>query len=218
MLRNLTARRVVQRGFTGQTPLMKSVALTSTTILTLALSLFALTAGCSSPSDDSAPTDPAAEEQNLTKSDAGAAAAGKPWPEDGDALVAWSIGGGFGPQAPEGSECEASVFEYKVLIDEKMLKSQRCVGNDDGSPYRLVNAEKSLTNAQLTKILRAAKELKVVKGDACGADKPLLAVLVSSRSQGLMTYTDSFYGCLEGDRVFVDNIDELIRVLSEIAT
>ena len=48
---------------------------------------------------------------------------------------------------------------------------------------------------------------------ACGTDKPLQPVAVTTPA-GDKTYTDSFYQCRGGSRVYVNNIGELFNSLS----
>ena len=60
-------------------------------------------------------------------------------------------------------------------------------------------------------------EVKISTRELCGADKPMLTLKVTSASQGEKTYTDSFYSCLGGDRVFVDDIDSAFSALRELS-
>jgi hypothetical protein len=58
--------------------------------------------------------------------------------------------------------------------------------------------------------------VKISHEEICGADKPMLNIHVTSRSQGTKTYTDSFYSCMDGDRTFVDNIDEVFSAFRTV--
>jgi len=58
--------------------------------------------------------------------------------------------------------------------------------------------------------------LTVTTGTDCGADKPILRVQVTT-PQGTTEYMDSFYECMGGDNIYVDNIDGVFTVLRQLA-
>jgi hypothetical protein len=80
-----------------------------------------------------------------------------------------------------------------------------------------VSGSKTLTASQLKKVDAAMKQVKVTNEDICGADKPLLNISVTSASKGTVEYTDSFYACMGGERLYVDNIDGVFGAFRDLA-
>ncbi len=84
------------------------------------------------------------------------------------------------------------------------------------SPLKVVRGERVLDAAALASIDLAMNDVGVAGQAMCGADKPLLALDVTSASQGTKRYADGFYACLGGDAVYVDRIDGVFAVLAQL--
>lgn len=79
-----------------------------------------------------------------------------------------------------------------------------------------VSGSRVLTARELAKVDAAMGAVTVSAGELCGADKPLLAIEVTSASQGTKTFFDDFYSCMDFGRTYVTNIDAVFSVLREL--
>lgn len=131
------------------------------------------------------------------------------WPSDRTKLVAETKGGGFTPPPPPGSTCAIGAAKYTLDLATKTLSWEVCDFADWNTPLTKVTGSRPATASDISKLNGAMRTVKVSHDDICGADKPMLEIHVTSRSQGTKTYSDSFYSCMDGDRTYVDNIDEV---------
>jgi hypothetical protein len=139
------------------------------------------------------------------------------WPADRTQLVAQTNGGGFTPPPAPGSTCAIGAAKYTLDIASKNLTWETCKFVDWQTPMHSVSGSKTLTASQLKKVDAAMKQVKVTNEDICGADKPLLNISVTSASKGTVEYTDSFYACMGGERLYVDNIDGVFGAFRDLA-
>jgi hypothetical protein len=195
---------------------MKSLVAAAAAVIALS---FVCLAGCSSSTDDAADEKSSAQEGELKKRRNQSNAAKPVVPKDAERLTAWTGGGGFfSPEPPEGSTCRQGAVRYEIVPAKSELTSHVCIADREGAPFHPAVKTKTLTSEQVKKLNESLAEVKRSTLDICGADKPFLELSVASPSQGLQTFTDSFYACMGGDRVYVDNIDELFQTLEDLST
>lgn len=139
------------------------------------------------------------------------------WPADRTQLVAQTNGGGFTPPPAAGSTCALGAAKYTLDIATKSLSWETCKFVDWQTPMHSVSGSKTLTAAQLKKVDAAMNQVKVTDQDICGADKPMLNISVTSAAKGTVQYTDSFYACMGGERLYVDNIDGVFSAFRDLA-
>jgi hypothetical protein len=137
------------------------------------------------------------------------------WPEDATRLVADSPGGGFVAPSPPGSTCGIGKQKYTFDVPKRQLSWEVCDSNTNGKPFHLVIGSRVLSQAEAAQVDAAANAVKISTRDMCGADKPMLKLLVTTPA-GTKTYTDSFYSCM-GQGPFVDGIDEVFATLRGLA-
>lgn len=138
------------------------------------------------------------------------------WPSDRTKLVAETKGGGFTPPPPPGSTCAIGAAKYTLDLTTKTLSWEVCDFSDWNTPLTKVTGSRPAVASDITKLNAAMKTVKITHEEICGADKPMLNLHVTSSSQGTKTYTDSFYSCMDGDRTFVDNIDEVFSAFRTV--
>jgi hypothetical protein len=139
------------------------------------------------------------------------------YPPDATTLVAKSAGGGFTPPPAPGSTCTIGSMNYKLTVATRKFEWTRCNFIDWQTPMHNVSGVKTLTAAELATVEAAANNVTISHENICGADKPMLRIVVSSPSQGERTYTDNFYSCMQGDHTFVDNIDGVFGAFDDLA-
>ncbi|GEM_PF-1652916 len=139
------------------------------------------------------------------------------WPADRTKLVAVSAGGGFTPPPPSGSTCAFGAGKYTVDFASGELSWEVCSFVDWGTPMRTVTGSRTLSAHELELIDEAMRAVKVTSGGACGADKPLLTIEVTSASEGTRKFFDDFYACMDPSRTYVSNIDVVFSVLHDLA-
>ena len=138
------------------------------------------------------------------------------WPATATKLIAESAGGGFTPPPPPGSTCAIGRQKYTLDRASRLLAWETCDWTGDGSPLTLKTGSTTITVAELAKVNQAMNAVTISTVDLCGADKPLLQIKVTAPG-GEKTYTDSFYSCDGGNRVYVDNIGGVFGALRTAA-
>ena len=127
------------------------------------------------------------------------------YPADATFLTAHTGGGGFTPPPPPGSSCNWGAQYFSLKLASKTVKYEVCKFTDMSQPLQKVTGERVLTDAELARVVAAAKGVTISTTQVCGADKPLLTMTVGTPT-GSVQYTDDFYSC-SGNGPFVDNID-----------
>ncbi len=117
-------------------------------------------------------------------------------------LVAENEGGGFAPPAPPGSECIIGAAKYTLTVASRQFDWKQC-RSSGLDPYKLAQGSRLLDATEFKNLSQALSNLKVVKADGCGADKPVLTMTITT-SQGTQKYMDSFYGCNFKDLPLLD--------------
>lgn len=138
------------------------------------------------------------------------------WPSDATKLVSKGSGGGFTPPPPAGSQCGLGQFTFTLDVASKSLAWETCKLVNWQTPLTKQSGQKTLSAAQMAKVVAAMDDVTVTTRDNCGADKPMLGISVTSASGGTKTYKDSFYAC-QGNGTYVDGIDALNAVLDDVA-
>jgi hypothetical protein len=134
------------------------------------------------------------------------------WPASATKLVAESPGGGFTPPPPPGSTCAIGHQKYSLERATRVMTFETCDFTGTNKPLHLTTGTTTITAAELAKINKAMDGVKVATSDMCGADKPFLTIKVTTPA-GEKAYTDSFYRCQGGDRVYVDGIDAVFGAM-----
>ena len=121
-------------------------------------------------------------------------------------LVLSSAGGGFAPPQPVGAVCTAGAFTYTLTVANHQLAWDTCAVTNDGasaSDFTHNQGQRMLSDAEWSGLQPSLRGLVVAGNTGCGADKPAYT-LVTTTSAGDYTYADSFYGCRQTDKTFVD--------------
>lgn len=138
------------------------------------------------------------------------------WPASATKLVAESFGSGFTPPPPPGSNCALGRQKYALDRSTRKLTWEACDRTGSNAPLLLKTGSATITTAELTAVNQAMNVVAVATDDACGADKPLMQIKVTTPA-GETTYTDSFYRCDGGTRIYVDNIGGVFSALRAAA-
>ena len=125
----------------------------------------------------------------------------KPWdPATARALKANETGGLFG----------GNCAEYTVDVASKRYTRAGCGAAATPTMRTLTAAEYAQVDADMAK-------LQLHTGMNCGADKGFLTVEVERTDSTKTVYWDSFYACMGGGRLYVDNIDGVMATLRMLA-
>jgi predicted secreted protein len=130
--------------------------------------------------------------------------ANKVWPPSATKLVA-KTAGGFVMPGPAGSTCGRGAATYTLDLSTRKLTSEICKAVTETSPLAIVKSTRTLTLAEVAKVDEAMRVVKISKSTICGADKPFMTLAVTA-SGATQTFTDDFYSCMGGDKIFVSNI------------
>lgn len=136
------------------------------------------------------------------------------WPTNATQLVAQNHGGGFTPPPPPGSNCAFGAAKYTLDVATKSLEWERCEFIDWNQPMTQVTGSKTLTAAEYAQVEAGIKEVSISEQNACGADKPMLSLYVSTPT-GTTEYKDDFYSCW-GNGPFVSNIEAVFSAMREV--
>jgi hypothetical protein len=111
-------------------------------------------------------------------------------------LVLEDHGGGYGPPPPADAECTPYSARYTVTVAGRQLAWDRCAFQGEGaSPsYKPDTGTRTLGADEWTALEHELRKLVVDDGKSCGADKPVVDLVVST-SDGDLKYGDGFYGC-----------------------
>lgn len=116
--------------------------------------------------------------------------------------------GGFVRPGPAGSECGLSLQEYSVDIKTRKFNFTYCSGTIPNAPYKKITGSRTLTTAELAKVVAAYQKVVVTTDAPCGADKPFYSIDISN-PRGTKHYVDDFYSCQNAPNTqYVDNISE----------
>jgi hypothetical protein len=146
------------------------------------------------------------------------AGAERVWPSDAQTLVAQTSGGGglFDPAPPTGSTCRYGAQKYTLDVATKKVAWEVCEVVDDDTPFTTKSGTTMLTTKQLAFVSAAMGNVTLSASTICGNDKPLLSITVTSPSQGVQTFKDSFYACKGGSAPYVDNISDVFDAFRDV--
>jgi hypothetical protein len=125
-----------------------------------------------------------------------------------------SSGGGFAPPAPAGSTCALGQTSYALDLQTRIFTWSTCDFTAPDAPLALTSGTRTITNAELGRLERAARQSKISSANICGADKPLVSVTVQDPS-GSKTYLDDFYSC-QKNGTYLENIDVVMTALRQL--
>jgi hypothetical protein len=109
-------------------------------------------------------------------------------------IVLADQGGGFvGPPPRPGAPCITGAGRFTVGIEDHTLDWEVCTWRAAGD-YAKDIGMRTLSGAEWSALEPKLAGLTVGKGGACGADKSIVELTVTTAA-GDLTYGDSFYGC-----------------------
>ena len=115
-------------------------------------------------------------------------------------LVLDNRGGGFGPFSPPDAACDIQKATYTATIADHGLAWQFCVGSGSG-PYTPVSGSRALSDTEWNGLSATFAQLVVASGTTCGADKPMVALIVTTSDD--LEYGDVFYACSIHDKPLI---------------
>jgi hypothetical protein len=130
-----------------------------------------------------------------------------------------SHGGGFSGPRPQGAACDPGVWSYELALDAGTLSWSLCQVANSGqaaADYTPVTGWRALSASEQTDAERALRDVRVSARMTCGADKGSWDLTVTS-PDGTLTYGDDFYACQDDYDHFVEGLDGLADVLSQLA-
>lgn len=125
--------------------------------------------------------------------------------------LAANASGGFVRPGPAGSECTLSLQQYSVDIATRRFSFTYCDGSVPNAPYRKISGSRTLTSADMNRLIAAYNQLKVTMNAPCGADLPYYTVDVTN-PRGNKHYVDDFNSCQDPSLTYVDNIQAPFQV------
>jgi hypothetical protein len=135
-------------------------------------------------------------------------------------LVVEDRGGGFAPGPPPGAACNPQLATYTLTVAAHRLDWQYCeqTGSGPDATYAPRSGSRVLTAAEWDALQPTLAALIVSDAMSCGADKPRLAVTVTT-GDGDLEYGDDFYACLDRTRPYVvsDALDRALGALGQLA-
>jgi len=119
-------------------------------------------------------------------------------------LVLENRGGGFVPPVPPTAACDPQISKYTLVVAGRELAWQYCDfhGTGDSATYEPKSGSRTLTDSEWTGLQPTLSALVVDEGKTCGADKPTLALIVTTGA-GDLEYGDGFYGCQTHDKPLI---------------
>jgi hypothetical protein len=131
-------------------------------------------------------------------------------------MIAEDHGGGLRPPPPPGSDCEPSSAKYTYTVATASIAWSKCLGGTTASdPFKLKTGTSAVAASDAAALQAVLAAVKVATPSACGADKPLLTVTITTAG-GTREYTDDFYACQGNGKVYVSDIDPLFAKLAEL--
>lgn len=126
-------------------------------------------------------------------------------------------GVGFGPPEPPGSSCRGE-RSYTLELGSRQLAWSVCeVDFASNEPWRVRKGMRVLEATEHASLVEALGKVTIAgKQSACGADKGLLTLEISSADDSEL-YTDSFYACTDASKLYVDNIDDVFTTVARLA-
>lgn len=119
-------------------------------------------------------------------------------------LVVADQGGGFAPQAPQGSKCVINAQKYTLTVATKGLAWTRCISSNSTTPYMEASGSRVLSDAELKDLGSVLGNLRVIKPTGgCIADASMLTVDVSN-PYGSQQYVDDGFQCSVMDKPFIE--------------
>jgi hypothetical protein len=136
-------------------------------------------------------------------------------------LVVANRGGGFGPPPPPaGAACDPQPASYTLTVAGHRLEWQYCevTGSGSTATYTPRMGSRALQDAEWSTLQPKLAALVVSARTTCGADKPELALIVTT-SAGDLEYGDDFYACQDRARPYIvtDALDSALATLGTLA-
>jgi len=135
-------------------------------------------------------------------------------------LVVENRGGGFGSPPPPGAACDVQRASYTLSVAGHQLDWQYCEMTGSGSTVTFTprTGSRALQDAEWSALQPKLAALVVSSGSTCGADKPQLALTVTT-SAGDLEYGDDFYACQDRSRPYIVSagLDGALAALNTLA-
>lgn len=129
-------------------------------------------------------------------------------------------GGGFPLPRPPGP-CDPGVGSYTATVATHDLAWKGCevVGTEPDQTTQARVGHRTLSTTEWAALENALRAIEVVADDGnCGADKPVMALIVQTRHDTI-EYADDFYACQNQDKPLVDStaLDHAFDVAGQLA-
>jgi len=112
--------------------------------------------------------------------------------------------GGFGTPPPAGP-CVLGVATFTLTLATRHLEWSVCDLVDSPTPTTVLRTgDRDLAAAEFSTLEPKLEALVVEAPTQCGADKPLLGLLVTTDA-GTIEYADAFYGCPDQDKPLINS-------------
>lgn len=135
-------------------------------------------------------------------------------------LVVENRGGGFAPAPPSGAACDPQPATYTLTVAGHQLDWQYCemTGSGSTATYTPRTGSRTLQDAEWSALQPELAALVVSDRQTCGADKPTLALIVTT-SAGDLEYGDDFYACQDRSRPYIVStaLDTALAALGALA-
>ncbi|HEX7841400.1 MAG TPA: hypothetical protein VF469_28170 [Kofleriaceae bacterium] len=129
-------------------------------------------------------------------------------------------GGGFGPLLPPGAACDPQPATYTLTIVGHQLASEYCqvTGSGSTATYTPRSGVRALGDDEWSALVPTLAALIVSDATTCGADKPVLALIVTT-GEGDREYGDDFYACRDRSKPYIIShaLDSAQQALGELA-
>jgi hypothetical protein len=129
-------------------------------------------------------------------------------------------GGGFGPLPPPGAACDPRPATYTLTIAGHQLASKYCqvTGSGSTATYTPRSGVRALGDDEWSALEPTLTALIVSDATTCGADKPVLVLIVTT-GEGDLEYGDDFYACGDRSKPYIasDALSSAQQTLGELA-
>lgn len=113
-------------------------------------------------------------------------------------------GGGFSPLPPPGAACDPRPATYTLTVAGHQLAWEYCQVTGSGSTaiYTPRSGVRALGDDEWSALEPTLAALSVSDATTCGADKPVLALIVTT-GEGDLEYGDDFYACGDRSKLYI---------------
>jgi hypothetical protein len=129
-------------------------------------------------------------------------------------------GGGFSPLPPPGAACDPRIATFTLTVAGHQLAWEYCqvTGSGSTATYTPRSGVRALGAEEWSALEPTLAALIVSDAMTCGADKPTLALIVTT-GEGDLEYGDDFYACRDRSKPYIvsDALSSAQQALGELA-